>query len=193
MWESSCILGWWEPAWDKVIEFVEATLISFAFAFEHLLAPSLGSRHCQSPVNESVSLSRRLDSSTWYQHDFSTKSRVPIKAGMQVRAWASDPKRQHKQTQLEIAPNGIVIFSTMCPLTFWRWTGQNLPWELSPCPCPTILNTELRNLQKERRQRGRACREATQPHPQPPPRESDWMLCLEEADSKAPVSALCRN
>lgn len=60
---------------------------SFAFAIEHLL----GARFCRSPVNESVSLRQQLDSLTWQQHKFSTKSGVPMETGMQRKGLASDP------------------------------------------------------------------------------------------------------
>lgn len=93
--------------------------ISFAFAFEFLLAPSQGTRYCWTPVNESMSLSQQLDSLTWHHHDFSTKSRVPIKAGMQEKVLVSDSKHQYKQMQLEITTN------IQHNVSLYLWDGLN--------------------------------------------------------------------
>lgn len=38
------------------------TSISFAFAFEHLLAPSRDAGYCGNPMNESMSVRQQLDS-----------------------------------------------------------------------------------------------------------------------------------
>lgn len=134
-----------------------------------------------------MSLSQQLDFLTWHHHDFSTKSRVPIKAGMQGKVLVSDPNHQCKQMQLEIATNGIIIFSTMCPFTFLRWAEPNLPWELSPCTGPMSLNPELHNLQKKRLH-GHGTRQLKNPG-------INWVFCFcfKEIYSKAPISVFYRH
>lgn len=91
--------------------------ISFAFAFELLLAPSQDTRYCWTPVNKSMSLSQQLDSLTWHHHDFSTKSRVPIKAGMQgIRSKTS--------VQTNAAWNHNQYSAQCVPIPFWGELNQ---------------------------------------------------------------------